>query len=178
MQKGVSSGKSGKGKGSLLDILGDGLSAGFGSFKGMVKGSRSSPSASPHDSPDGSPRASPARLPKDATNIGSAPTAEDVDWETASASTAATKGYSAMMLLPILMIHATVRLRECKMCGEACDCQSPLSASDPGDRYGGWIPWQQYMAAQISGFRCVKGDICNICYLVYKELGTFLKLLR
>lgn len=78
---------------------------------------------------------------------------------------------SALMLLPVLMVHLSVRIRDCKLCGESCCSESPLVTSAPDDRYGGYRPWQQYCLGKLLGFKVVKGDICNICWAVYKELG-------
>ena len=151
----------GKGLGSMLS-------------KGLCKG-RQRPEPSPSRSPSGShspsPRCGPAQPP--IVNVGAAEVQEDVEWDQASSASArsSSRAMSALMLLPVLMVHLSVRIRDCKLCGESCCSESPLVTSAPDDRYGGYRPWQQYCLGKLLGFKVAKGDICNICWAVYKELG-------
>ncbi len=135
--------------------------------KGLCKG-RQRPEPSPSRSPSGShspsPRCGPAQPPH---NVGTAEVQEDVDpdeaWNQASSASKSSRAMSALMLLPVLMVHLSVRIRDCKLCGESCCSESPLVNSAPDNRYGGYRPWQQYCLGKVPGNKIVKGDICNIC---------------
>ena len=171
----MSASSKGKGKG---DVLFPTFNAGLEALGSWVKGgkARRSPSASPDSS----------RVTSSAQQVGTAPATQDVAWDKAEcadgaeeevasqASQTSSKVYTALMMLPILMAHASVRLRNCKLCDSCCSSPSPLSSATQDDKYGGFRPWQQYMVAKLAGMRQVKGDICLLCWLVYKELGSYL----